>query len=309
MRVIKATAMGLCFGVRDALGVALAREDASEITIYGELVHNEEVLARLRDLGYAMSPEEDRKRLPDTRKVIVTAHGISEGRRAALEATGRELIDTTCPLVARVHKTASRLAREGYDIVLIGRPGHVEVRGITEDLPSFHVVARRSDVRTWPGDRLAVICQTTTMLSRALEILQEVRAQNPEAEVRFVNTICEPTRARVDAVEALIPRVDAMVVVGGRNSNNTRQLVLLCEAKGLPVHHVQSAAGLRPHMFRGVRTVGLTAGTSTSDETVEAVYEALSRMGSAPHERRRGSQASLRSPSVSRPARGRSGTL
>jgi len=275
MKVVMARAMGLCFGVRAALDTAFSCADAGEITISGELVHNEQVLARLRRRGFTMIPEGEQGPACKTKKVMITAHGISRKKRAALEGVGHRLIDTTCPLVTRVHEEASRMEREGYHVIVIGAPGHVEVRGITEDLASSHVVATPSDVEAYGHSRLGVVCQTTTVLTRATEILMAIRLRNPGAEVHFVNTVCEPTRLRIAAVQELAAEVDIMVVVGGRNSNNTAQLARLCREQGCPVFHVQRAQDLHPRWFESCQVVGLTAGTSTTDEVVREVQRAL----------------------------------
>lgn len=278
MRIIRASAMGLCFGVRDALRTAENVSNADEVTVYGELVHNPLVLVQLEQRGFSMQAEGDRQQTPPTAGVLVTAHGISDRERTRLEALRKHLIDTTCPLVRRVHETAQRLAADGYHILLIGRPGHVEVRGITEDLAECDVIASVDDVRTWASERLGVICQTTTPPRQADEIVSAIRARNPHAEVRFVNTICQPTLDRQSAVAELCGQVDVLVVVGGANSNNTRQLADLARQRGTPARQVTSAEELRPEWFEGCRTVGLTAGTSTLDETVDEVHAALNEI-------------------------------
>lgn len=275
MNILRADALGLCFGVRDALAIADEIETPASVTIHGELVHNESINARLRSRGFRQSAESHRDTLPETPLVMITAHGVSNVERARLEESGRHLIDTTCPLVRRVHLAAQKLAAEGRLVLLIGRPGHVEVRGIIEDLPAAEVLETPASVRTYPNARLGLICQSTTPPRLADEIHTAVRAANPAADLSFIDTICQPTRDRQSAVEKLLPLVDAVVVVGGKNSNNTRELANLCHTAGKPAHHVQSAADLRPEWFAGCRAVGLTAGTSTLDETIDAVHRAL----------------------------------
>lgn len=274
MQVIRAEAMGMCFGVRDALELAFDEAQPQATTIHGELVHNEEVLARLRARGFHMQAEQHRQ-LPATRRILITAHGISDRERQRLEGAGRELLDTTCPLVVRVHEAARQLQDSGHHVLVIGRPGHVEVRGIVGDLRHYHVVAGVDAVETYPHDRLGVVCQSTFMEEAAQEILAAIETRNPTAEVRFVDTICEPTKQRVRAVRDLARRVPVMVVVGGSNSNNTRQLVKMAEALGCRAHHVQGPGDLQLHWFQGVRVVGLTAGTSTLAETIDRVEVAL----------------------------------
>jgi 4-hydroxy-3-methylbut-2-enyl diphosphate reductase len=278
MQVLVADALGFCFGVRDALEAAVRTKRPDAVTIYGELVHNETVQARLAGLGLHSAGENDRDRVPDTPLVMITAHGVSDRERTKLETAGKRLIDTTCPLVVKVHRAARQLALEGRHVLIIGRPGHVEVRGILEDLASGEVVESAADVKQYPHARLGIVCQSTTPPRLATEVNAAIRTANPHAEIRFVDTICQPTRDRQDAVVRLLPLIDALVVVGGKNSNNTRELAALCRDRGVPAFHVQSAADLDANWFRGYRVVGLTAGTSTLDETIEDVRQALSEM-------------------------------
>jgi len=278
MQVLVADALGFCFGVRDALAVAAGADRPQAVTIYGELVHNETVQSRLAGMGFRSAGENDREHVPDTPLVMITAHGVSDRERTKLESAGKQLIDTTCPLVVKVHRAARQLALEGRHVLVIGRPGHVEVRGILEDLASGEVVENAAAVRQYPHARLGIVCQSTTPPRLAAEVNTAIRAANPEADIRFVDTICQPTRDRQDAVVRLLPLVDALIVVGGRNSNNTRELAALCRDRGVPAYHVQSAGDLDAGWFRGCRVVGLTAGTSTLDDTIQEVCQALTEM-------------------------------
>lgn len=281
MQVLKARAMGMCFGVKDALEVTRGLADPSRVTIYGELVHNEAVQGELQRRGFAVMPESGRT-VPPTPRVMITAHGVSDRERARLEAAGKSLVDTTCPLVRRAHRAARRLHDEGWMVVVLGKPGHVEVKGLVGDLERYRVVPDVSRVESWDAPRIAVICQTTTPPWEAEALLREVRERNPGREVRFVDTICRPTRDRQEAVHELLERVQALVVVGGRNSNNTRQLARLAEARGIPALHVQGPQDLDRDWLAAFEVVGLTAGTSTPDEVIEAVHEALLAVPAVP---------------------------
>lgn len=275
MNVIKADVLGMCFGVRDALALIDDVERPHGVTIHGELVHNEQVLARLHARGFQMAHENQRRPLPVTDTVLVTAHGISHAERARLRQAGKQVIDSTCPLVERAHQAAQKLQGEGRHVLVIGKPGHVEVQGIVEDLSSFTVIQCANEVRTYPHKRLGIMCQTTTPVTLAREIRGAIAQENPDADIRFVDTICQPTKEHQRALERLLDQVEAVVVVGGRNSNNTRQLVLRCQERGLRAYHVQGPDDLHPEWFDGIETVGLTAGTSTLDETIQEVERAL----------------------------------
>lgn len=280
MNVVRAEEMGMCFGVRDALRVAGAVPDPGRVTIHGELVHNPVVIARLDAAGFRRAPEGDRDPPASTPLVLITAHGISDAERARLERAGKTLIDATCPLVRRVHDAARTLATEGRHVLLIGKPGHVEVRGVAEDLNGCDVVGSVDAVRPYGHARLGVVCQTTMPPDVVELVCDRIRRLNPDADIRVVDTVCLPTRMRQEAMLDLVRRVEAVVVVGGHHSNNTRRLVDLCHKHGTPACHVESAADLDPAWFAGYATVGLTAGTSTLDETVDAVHRALLRIGS-----------------------------
>jgi 4-hydroxy-3-methylbut-2-enyl diphosphate reductase len=277
MRVIRADALGMCFGVRDALALLEAIEAPERVTIHGELVHNPEVVERLAARGFAQTSEHTRAgATPATPEVLITAHGVSDAERARLGAAGARLIDATCPLVRRAHRAALALARQGYFVVVVGKPGHVEVEGLTGDLRACAVVPTPAQARWYPARRIGVVCQTTTPPELASAVFDAIARQNPQAdEVRFVDTVCRPTKERQHAVERLLDRVEAVVVVGGRNSNNTRALLERCRARGVPAWQVERAEQLDPAWFAGRRTVGLTAGTSTLDATIDAVEEAL----------------------------------
>lgn len=275
MRVLLAAHLGMCFGVRDALQCAHSVPDPSQVTIHGELVHNEEVQAGLRRRGFHLTPEEARASIPGTRDVMVTAHGISRREARRLEEAGCHLIDTTCPLVRRLHEAAQALSDEGRRVIVIGRRHHVEVRGVVEDLVDPIVVEHREDVRTWEAERLGVVAQTTVPPRDAVAMRARIRDMNPRADIRFVNTICGPTRMRQRAVEDLVTRAQALVVVGGRRSHNTLRLAELARAAGVPVQAVSSADELDADWCASFDVVGLTAGTSTPDETIQDVHQRL----------------------------------
>lgn len=290
MQIIRAAEMGMCFGVRDALEIALNREDAAEISVYGELVHNPVVQERLDAQGYQSLGETQRADRAARRKLLITAHGISNRERQRLEDLGHELIDTTCPLVQKAHNAGLRLQAAGYFPVIIGRPGHVEVEGLTGDLEDCAVIpsVAVAEVLQLEAPRLGVLAQTTTPPELVDGILAVLRRRFPERELRFVDTVCAPTKARQEALEELLDQIEHLVVVGGPNSNNTAALRRRCEARGLPCSQISGPEELRAEDFVGLQRVGLTAGTSTLEETVAAVEAAL-RSLATPRRRQTGS--------------------
>jgi 4-hydroxy-3-methylbut-2-enyl diphosphate reductase len=275
MEIIRAETMGMCFGVRRALAIARGIERPGEVTINGALVHNGAVVAELTRRGFRETAEDDRGAAITTREVLVTAHGISDVARRRLENAGHRLIDATCPLVMRAHQAAARLRAAGFFLVIIGRRDHVEVRGIVEDCDEAAVVESIDDVRGFDRPAIGVICQTTAVPGEAAALLDAIRRRNPGSEIRFIDTICAATRARQNATAAILPRVDLLVVVGGRRSHNTRRLVEIAAAHRKPVFQVEEASELDPEGISRYRTVGLTAGASTPDEVIDAVHRRL----------------------------------
>lgn len=280
MKVVPTRDMGMCFGVRRAIRISLETDSPWDATIYGELVHNQEVLNELAGMGFCMCREDERPKIPDTPKVLITAHGIGILEREMLEHAGKILIDTTCPLVMRVHEAAHSLHERGCHVVVIGKPDHVEVKGIVEGLTRFDVVPSLDRVTTYMCNKIGIVCQTTSSPEVAEGIVAEIRKRNPGKEIEYVPTICRVTRDREGGVIWLLHQTDAIVVVGGRNSNNSCKLAELARSGGKPCVHIRTALDLDPEWAASFEIIGLTAGTSTPDWVIEEVYAKLVRIRS-----------------------------
>ncbi len=266
---------GMCFGVRDALRTTHNVAKKSPVTMLGQLVHNPVVEQHLLALGVRKG-DLTKPESAATRDVIITAHGAANVQREALKQAGLRVTDTTCPLVRKAHDALSALVESGYFPVVIGQESHVEVRGLTGDFPQAVVVLEDADIERVPfHPRLGVISQTTQPTLRALQLVDLLKRRHPAAEVRFVDTICHPTKLRQKSLEELCAHCDTMVVIGGRNSNNTRQLAAAAARLGCTAIQVECADDLQPVWFRHSENVGVTAGTSTLDETVRAVLDRL----------------------------------
>jgi 4-hydroxy-3-methylbut-2-enyl diphosphate reductase len=267
MKILRATHLGFCFGVRDA--IQLAFQHPEPLTILGDLVHNEAVQAELRARGIRI---ERQPAAVVTPTVMISAHGASERRMAEVRALGLRVVEATCPLVRAAHRSVARLVKEGFHPVIVGMRDHVEVRGITEDLAEFDVILADADVsRLAERARFGVAAQTTQPIERVRHLVSLLRRQFPNAEVRFVDTVCRPTKLRQHAATELAQHSDVVIVVGGANSNNTRELVATCARDCHRVHHVTGPADLREEWFSAADTVGLTAGTSTPDSVIDGV--------------------------------------
>jgi 4-hydroxy-3-methylbut-2-en-1-yl diphosphate reductase len=273
MKILRASHLGMCFGVRDAIALALNQSKSQPVTILGDLVHNETVLKQLRSQGVKIEHQVADVTTP---AVIITAHGASERTMDRVRAHGLKVLEATCPLVHHAHRSVARLVEEGFHPVIIGKRDHVEVRGITEDLENFDVVLTEDDVaKLAERPRFGIAAQTTQPIDRVRHLVDRIRQRFPRSEVRFVDTVCQPTKQRQSAALELAQQSDVVIVIGGANSNNTRELVATCRRFCPRVYHVQSAAELRADWFTEARTVGITAGTSTPDNLIDDVEQWL----------------------------------
>ena len=267
MKILRATHLGMCFGVRDAIDLALRQP--GPVTILGDLVHNESVLENLRFQGVRTEHQVANVSTPT---VMITAHGASQKTLSRIRERGLGIVEATCPLVQFAHRAVLQLVSQGFHPVVLGKRDHVEVRGLTEDLAEFDVVLTEEDVATLPARRrLGIAAQTTQPIDKVHRLVTLIRQRFPESEVRFVDTVCQPTKQRQLAAIELAQQSDVVIVVGGAHSNNTHELVATCRRHCERVHHVQSAGDLRADWLAGASVVGLTAGTSTPDSMIDSV--------------------------------------
>jgi 4-hydroxy-3-methylbut-2-enyl diphosphate reductase len=277
MKVILAQHYGVCFGVRDAIKQAEDFARQGELTILGELVHNPIAKERLGAMGAFAGSLDAPSAM--TKKVMITAHGASNQAVARWQARGHEVIDGTCPLVHQAHQALFELAKAGFHPTVIGKRGHVEVNGLIGDLPGASVIESAEDIASLPvKPRFGVVSQTTQPIDHVNALVAALKEGRPDAVVEFRDTVCQPTKNRQTALRRLLDEVEAVVVVGGKNSNNTLQLLKACQVAGKRCFHIERAEELQSGWFDGLDLVGLTAGTSTLKETVASVKERLERL-------------------------------
>ena len=278
MKVSLASAMGTCFGVQDAINLAMSPEFASDLTIVGQLVHNPQVSESLKQNGVSLVPGiEDIEKIK-TKKVMITAHGAAEKTKKQLDDAGYIVYDASCPLVMRVHQTIKSLVTKGYFPVVIGQKDHVEVKGIVGDLDDYLVINSEDDfikIKDSGNRKLGIVTQTTQQTDKVEDLVEKIRALDYVDDVAFVNTICQPTRDRQIAVHELADQVDLMIVIGGFNSSNTKKLVHVCTEKGVEAHHIESFHQLNQEWFIGKQHVGITAGTSTPEDIINQVHSEI----------------------------------
>lgn len=282
MKILRAEHLGMCFGVKDAIALALATARREPLTILGDLVHNETVLAELRAKKVRI---EQTPVAVATPTVMITAHGASERRIGETRRLGLNVLEATCPLVHVAHRSLNKLVAEGFHPVIIGKRDHVEVRGMTEDLGAFDVVHCDADVANLrERPRFGVIAQTTQPIEKVRQLVQLIRERFPNSEVRFIDTVCQPTKQRQSAAIELAQKCDVVIVIGGAHSNNTHELVKTCSRFCARVHHVQTAADLRADWFSADDVVGITAGTSTPDNLINEVEHQIKQTRKEQHE-------------------------
>jgi 4-hydroxy-3-methylbut-2-enyl diphosphate reductase len=276
MKIIRAEHLGMCFGVRDAIALAVTESRRQPVTILGDLVHNPVVIRELRQKGVQIEHELASVSTP---VVMITAHGASESAKTRIRSQGHQVIEATCPLVHVAHAALHQLVKDGFYPVIIGKRDHVEVRGMTGDLTHHDVILSEEDIQTLENHpKIGIVAQTTQPVDKVRRLVQLVRERFPQSEVRFKDTVCQPTKQRQSAAVELATKCDVVVVVGGHQSNNTRELVETCRRHCRRVEQVESAHELKQEWFRDAETVGLTAGTSTPDSTIEAVEGAIRSM-------------------------------
>ena len=278
MTIQRAQHWGMCFGVRDAVALAQSEANRGPLTILGDLVHNPAIIDDLQRRGVVT---ERRPEFINTHRVMVTAHGTSDRTMNALRARGHDVLEATCPLVHHAHKSLAALVRDGCHPVVIGQRNHVEVLGMTGDYPEFDVVLTREDVeRLAPRPKFGIVSQTTQPSDRVRYLVGLIQGRFPTSEVRVRDTVCRPTRERQTAAEEMSRGSDIVVVIGGAHSNNTRELSLTCARWCSRVHQVQDVRAIDSTWFHHGDRVGLTAGTSTPDDLIQAVEDRLEAVAS-----------------------------
>ena len=297
--VLLAEPRGFCAGVDRAIEIverALARF-GRPIYVRHEIVHNTYVVNDLKAKGAIFIEELDE--VPPGATLIFSAHGVSKALRTEAARRGFQVFDATCPLVTKVHVEVAKLAKEGYEFIMIGHKGHPEVEGtmgqLSEGIYLVEDVADVAHVRP-RGDKVAVVTQTTLSVDDAAEILAEVKRCFPHVREPKKQDICYATQNRQDAVKVLAPAVDVVVVVGSPTSSNSNRLRELAERLGTPAHMVDAADDLLPQWFEGRRRVGVTAGASAPDILVQQVVARLRELGALSIRKMDGVQEHVRFP-------------
>ncbi len=297
--VLLAEPRGFCAGVDRAIEIverALLRFGAP-IYVRHEIVHNTYVVNDLKRKGAIFI--EDLADVPPGATLVFSAHGVSKAVREEATRRGFQIFDATCPLVTKVHVEVAKLAKEGYEFIMIGHKGHPEVEGTMGQLgEGIYLVEESADVaKVQPrGQKLAVVTQTTLSVDDAAEILTEVKRCFPHVREPKQQDICYATQNRQDAVKVMAPAVDVVIVVGSPTSSNSNRLRELAQRLGARAHMIEGSQDLDPAWFANARRVGLTAGASAPDLLVQQVVARLRELGAVSVRRMDGVQESVHFP-------------
>jgi 4-hydroxy-3-methylbut-2-enyl diphosphate reductase len=275
MDIYIAKGAGFCFGVKRAVNIAFrtAERSAKRVATLGPIIHNPQVVEKLRQAGVRPL----NKVSDDVDILIVRTHGIPSDIYKELTDGRFELIDATCPFVKKAQQYAKLLREEGYQVLILGDKDHPEVKGILSYAGESAIVVRDADEMPILNSRVGVVVQTTQPVEALKKLLDKVI--KTVKEVKVYNTICNSTALRLRETGDMTRKVDLMLVVGGKNSANTKQLVTLCNDSGVKTYHVETAGDLCPEWFDGVEKIGITAGASTPDWIINDIVKKIEAIG------------------------------
>jgi len=278
VEVIVADNAGFCFGVKRAIKMAneAMDKDPASVKALGPLIHNPQVVASFRNRGLEVVSELEQVDQGST--VIIRSHGVGPEVKASAESRGLKVVDTTCPFVTKAQQYAAKLIDENYKVVMIGDQHHPEVIGVIAHTGGkaivIDTVAQAEALKFIP--RMGVVFQTTHAIGHVQEIVGALLKRGKE--VRVFNTLCGATTSMQKTAVELAPSVEAMVIIGGRQSANTAQLAEVCRKVNPRVFQVESADEIVPEWFQGMRQIGVSAGASTPDEVIAEVVDRLTQI-------------------------------
>ncbi len=273
-RIEIAAHAGVCYGVERALSMAADAATSAPAPVHtlGPLIHNPLVVKELEAQGVGLAETLDDA---SSGSIIIRAHGVVPAVIEQARARDLTVLDATCPYVKRVHAAAEKLVREGYQLIVVGESGHPEVEGIMGHADgAARVVSCADDLADLEiSNRVGVVVQTTQTQATLAGVVSALLTR--ASEVRVINTICSATQERQQAASELASRADVMIVVGGKNSGNTRRLAQICAERCERTHHVEDACEINPAWFTGAELIGITAGASTPSSHIERAVKAI----------------------------------
>ena len=277
-RITIAKSSGFCLGVQRAVEMALeSAKKYGEVQMLGEIVHNETVIEILKNAGVRIVKSLDE--VDSAKPVLFRSHGTPKGIRETARRSGLKVIDATCPLIIHIRKVAQKLEADGRTVIVIGDKGHDEVTAIVSDLANSIVVSNIQDAESLPRIRKAgAVAQSTQDIEQVGKIMSKI-VEKVE-DLRFINTICNPTRDRQRQVIKLASSNDIMLIIGSRTSANTKRLAAIASAINPKTFLIQNVDELNPDWFEKARTIGISSGASTPAESIEEVKKKIARFSS-----------------------------
>ena len=277
MRVMVAKTSGFCFGVKRAIDIAfkIARDKREGVYTLGPIIHNPQVVAKLRDKGIA--PVKNAMTKKDIQALIIRTHGIPLELSRKVARRHYKIIDATCPFVKKAQHYAKLLKDEGYKVVILGERNHPEVKSLLSYAGRNAIVVNGRTKLPKLGNKVGIVVQTTQPLESLKHVLGEVLEH--AKKVKVYNTICNSTALRLQETEKMAGRVDVMFVVGGKNSANTTQLTNLCESLDVVTYHIETSDEIKQDWLEGKEKIGITAGASTPDWIIKDVEKRIRDIG------------------------------
>ena len=274
MKVKLASNYGFCFGVKRAIKIA---EDYDNSATMGPLIHNQDEINRLKN-DFNVGLYTNLSDVKDHDTVIIRTHGIPKNDLKNLKALNAKVINATCPFVTTPQQIVKKMSKEGYSILIFGDADHPEVKGVqsyAQNQDDVHIVLEPSDLENtiFKNNKIATVAQTTKKKEKYLEIVNYLILKNKE--VRVFNTICDATFENQDAARELSKEVDIMIVIGGKNSSNTKQLHSICLENCKDSHLIENETELENSWFKNKEFCGITAGASTPDWVIQKVIDKI----------------------------------
>ena len=277
MNVILAKSAGFCFGVKRAVDTVYERILKKEpLYTFGPIIHNEEVVRDLEKKGVVVVNDVDELAGKPQGTVIIRAHGVERGVCGKIQELGFSIVDATCPFVLKIHRLVERYSGEDCHIVIVGNASHPEVKGIKSWSNSENtcVIGTREEAEKYDaphGKKVCIVSQTTFNYNKFQELVEIIKEKG--YDIIVLNTICNATEERQTEARAIAEQVDAMIVIGGRNSSNTQKLFEICKNECKNTYYIQTVKDLDLAEVRSVNNVGITAGASTPNNIIEEVQK------------------------------------
>ena len=276
MEVIVAKTAGFCFGVKRAVEQVYEQIEKADRPVYtfGPIIHNEQVVEDLAQKGVRVIDTEEELEAVRDAIVIIRSHGVGKHIYDLLERNGVTVVDATCPFVKKIHRIVQEQQAAGRRVIIVGNPEHPEVQGIRGWGNEGTLVVETADqIENLPvstKDKLCIVAQTTFNYNKFQDLVEKFEKKG--YDILVLNTICNATQERQVEARRIASEVDAMIVIGGRNSSNTQKLYEICQKECKNTYYIQTLGDFNPECVNSVRSVGITAGASTPNQIIEEVH-------------------------------------